>query len=192
MSQPDPTPQIPDSVSYAELNQLLRDKPALPLSPAIPELDLGGPDGGVCDLQFAILQLMERSTTGCNVLQLLSAAIHLLMEVEMHFIDQAKRAESELPPFDDVSSEDRAVVLSIFRGLIMSLKTAGSLNEEVFTSLMHTYGARRLGLIKDTITGVITPADFRSHLLISDGLLTGLNLERNSVTQYLERASKSD
>lgn len=190
MTDPD-SPKIPDSISFKELSNFLRDKPSLPLSTVIPELDLGGPIGGVCDLQFAIMQLIQRSAKGCNILQLLSAAIHLLTEVEFHFAEQINRVDAELPPFDKTSEEDRKEVITTLRGLILSLRTANGLNEELFTGLMHNFGIRRIQAIRDQITGVITPEEFRSHLLISDELLDGLQLQRDPVTEYLDRAANT-
>lgn len=190
MTDPD-APKIPDSVSFKELSNLLRDKPSLPISTVIPELDLGGSVGGICDLQFAILQLIQRSANGCNILQLLSASIHLLVEVEYHFAEQINRAEAELPPFEGVTEQERKEVIASLRGLILSVRASSGLMEELFTGLMHNFGPRRVRAIRDQITGIATPEEFRSHLLISDELLSCLQLPRDRVTEYLDRASKT-
>lgn len=191
MSAPDLNPEIPDAISFSELSNYLSDKPHMPVSPVIPELNLGGPDGGICDLQFAIMQLIQRSDNGCNVLQLLSAAIHLMLEVELHFSEQIRRAEAELPPFDDAGEAERLDVARVLRGLTMSLKASSGLTEDLFSALMANFGSKRVQFVRDRITGVPTPSEFRSHLLISDELISGLQLDRASVTRYLDRASET-
>lgn len=191
MPSPDSIPEIPDSISFAQLHNYLAEKPHLPISDVIPELNLGGSDGGICDLQFAIMQLIQKSTDGCNVLQLLSASIHLMMEVEFHFAEQIRRAEAELPPFDTASERDRAEITSILRGIVMALKASSGLSEDLFGALTQNFGMRRMQSIRDRTASATSPSEFRSHLLISDELLKCLQLERDPVTRYLDRTAET-
>lgn len=191
-SSPDSNPEIPNAVSFAELSNHLRDKPYFPLSGAIPELNLGGQEGGICDLQFAIMQLIQRSATGCNVLQMLSASIHLMMEVEFHFAEQLRRVEAELPPFDDAPQKDKDDVARALRALLVSLRTSSGLTESLFAQLTNTFGYRRLEELRSQGVNHSNTAELRSYLLISDELLSSLELERSPVTDYLDRVAHSE
>lgn len=191
-SSPDQNPEIPNAASFAELSNYLRDKPHFPLSDAIPQLNLGGQEGGICDLQFAIMQLIQRSDAGVNVLQMLSASIHLMLEVEFHFAEQLRRVEAELPPFNDAPQADKDDVARALRALLVSLRTSSGLTESLFSQLTSTFGFRRLEDLRKRGARPITTAELRSYLLISDELLSSLNLDRSPVTEYLDRAAQSE
>ena len=88
--------QIPDSISSDKLKQLLgKIAPEMPLSQVIPELsfrDEKSDSGGLCDLQFVICQLVEKSKSGLEYHQILTASLYLF-ERCVFFLARASRKQ---------------------------------------------------------------------------------------------------
>lgn len=181
-------PEIPSSVSTEMLDALLRNRNPLPASAVIPSLDLGGERGAPCDLQFSICQLIERSANGTNIIQMLVAAMHLLVEVESHFDRHITYAMQEDPPYDDLPAVDQQSIARLLRQQLLALRVTLQQLEEVLTTVGYPYYQQRAAeLVQGVFQGKKTSLrDFRSHMLISDELLSSLELERQGVTDYLD------
>ena len=78
---PDERGLFPDSISGDRLRELAsRLSNDLPVSDVIPALEFRDTDinsGGLCDLQFVLIQLVEKSTSGLEYVQLLTASLYL-------------------------------------------------------------------------------------------------------------------
>lgn len=178
------SPQIPDSISASELSALLNGGSQLPLSSVLPSLNFGGLVGGVCDLQFAINQLIC-SSNGVNIVQVLCAAIHLVNELDSSMLAQLHNLEQRLPPYDQADEQDAQLLKRYIgqnrRGLQGSLMHL----ESVMTVLMPTFAQERVSLLRQRgqVNGDLPT--FRSRLLISDELLSDLEIARQAVTDYL-------
>lgn len=183
------SPEIPDSISAEMLSTLLRGRNPLPLSEVVPALDFGGELGAPCDLQFSICQLIERSTGGTNIIQMLVASMHLLTEVESHFERHLSSLAQEDEPYDQLSGAEQQVLARLMREHTLLLKASLKHLEEVLTQVGYPYYAQRAqDLIKDRFEQKrILMRDFRSQLLISDELLASLGLERAAVTTYFDQ-----
>lgn len=183
------SPEIPDSISSEMLSTLLRSRNPLPLSEVVPALDFGGECGAPCDLQFSICQLIERSTGGTNIIQMLVASMHLLTEVESHFERHLTSLAQEDEPYDQLSGADQQMLARLMREHTLLLKVSLKQLEEVLTQVGYPYYAQRAQeLMKDRSEQKrILLRDFRSQLLISDELLASLGLERAAVTTYLDQ-----
>lgn len=184
-------PEIPDSISTEMLDALLRNRNPLPTSAVIPVLDLGGEHGAPCDLQFVICQIIERSTNGTNIIQMMVAAIYLLTEVESHFDSHITYAMQDEAPYDELSEEDRRGVARMFREHLLPLRASLRQLEENLTAIAFPYyDMRAFELTHDVFRGrKVELRDFRSHMLISDEVLESLQLDRQLVTNYLEQAT---
>lgn len=183
------SPEIPDSISSEMLSTLLRGRNPLPASEIIPALDFGGELGAPCDLQFSICQLIERSSGGTNIIQMLVAAMHLLTEVESHFERHLSSLAQEDEPYDQLSGPEQQVLGRLMREHTMFLKASLKHLEDVLTQVGYPYYAQRAqDLIKDRFQQKrVLMRDFRSQLLISDELLHSLGLSRDAVTTYLDQ-----
>ena len=182
------TPEIPDSISPEMLDTLLRGRNPLPISQVVPGLDFGGELGAPCDLQFAICQLIERSSNGTNIIQMLVAAMHLLTDVESHFEKHLNSLALEDEPYDQLPAADQQALGRLMREHTLGLKVAVKHLEDVLTQVGYPfYSQRAQALIDDRFkTKRVLMRDFRSHLLISDELLDSLEIERSAVTTYLD------
>jgi hypothetical protein len=77
MTSPSELPSSPDEL----IRQVRRAQSGGPVSPAMPELNLGAKDAGMLDLAIAVEQLITVAG-GANVMQMLHAAIYLVGSVE--------------------------------------------------------------------------------------------------------------
>lgn len=181
--------EIPDSISSEMLHTLLRGRNPLPASEVIPSLDFGGEHGAPCDLQFSICQLIERSSHGTNIIQMLVAAMHLLTEVESHFEQHLTSLAQEDEPYDQLSAVDQQALGRLMREHTLLLKTSLKHLEDVLTQVGYPYYAQRAQQLMQERPPQqrLLMRDFRSQLLISDELLASLGLERAAVTTYLDQ-----
>ena len=178
------SPEIPDSVSPDLLKELLHSRGGIPTSDVMPELNLGGPDGAPCDLQFAIKQLVMRSTSGSNFIQLLVAATHLLLEAEDFYANQLR---SQLPDDGRKLSAIEAAILAEMSDLNRFISTAIH-NLQVFTeAISYPFWIERAKRVKSELPKGFATEEFHSHLLISDALLASLEIDRTAITAYLKR-----
>jgi hypothetical protein len=187
------TPEIPDSISSEMLDALLRNRNPLPISTVIPSLNLGGERGAPCDLQFSICQLIECSSSGTNIIQMMVAAIHLLTEVESHYDRHLAYASQGDSPYDDLSESELHGVNQMLRQQLLPLRASLRQLEENLTSIGYPYyDMRAFELTRSVFRGKkVELRDFRSHMLISDEVLESLQLEREPVTHYLDQTDAS-
>lgn len=185
---------VPDSVSPEALRSFLNRGANLPESELVPELNLGGSMGAPCDLQFVISQVIARSSTGTNIVQMLCAGMHLLTEVESHFEDQLERLALEEEPFEGLSGSEQKSCGVLLRRNLVALRTSLHALEELLSGLtMAFYQARAHDLQHGVLQGKrFSLEEFRSHMLISDELLASLQLERQAVTAYLNDSVPSE
>jgi hypothetical protein len=188
-------PEIPDAISADALTSLLGQRRGAPASSVIPELDLGGTLGAPCDLQFVISQLIARSATGTNLVQMLVAGMHLLTEAESHFAEQLERLATAQPPFDRANSDEQHMVRRLLTAHIHHVQLAIAQLEPLLQAVsVPMYQARTRQLMEGPYqgqTGIPLP-ELRSHLLISDELIASLGLERSAITAYLNRQASDD
>lgn len=181
-------PEIPHAVSTEALHSLLeRSSGGFPVSTVVPSLNFGGALGAPCDLQFVVSQLIHRSATGTNLVQLLVAATHLLSESENHFSEQLARLDNPEAPYDRLNTAERQATLRLAEQHRDQLRAAlGCLEQLLQDFSMPFYQARSRSLINGPLAGQSIPVhEFRSHLLISDELLESLELQRPAVTAFL-------
>jgi hypothetical protein len=188
-------PEIPDAVSAEALTSLLGQCRRAPISTVIPALDLGGTLGGACDLQFVITQIIHRSCTGTNLVQMLVAACHLLTEVEGHLGDQLQRLQQQQPPYDQASAAEQRAVDCLLRSHRHCAQLALAQLEPLLQALsLSTYRERARQLQDGPLAGQdrLPLEQLRSHLLISDELIASLQLERDAITTYLNHHATDD
>jgi hypothetical protein len=185
------TPEVPDSISAESLNSFLRNCNPLPVSAFIPEINLGGPEGAPCDLQFCITQLIHKSTDGTNLIQLLTAAMYLLCEAEFQFEDQLQRLAIEEPPYDELDAGEQQIMDRLLRRHLLTARSSMNHLEGLIGELTTLfYRGRAQYLLNEVFTAEPSLADFRSHMLISDGALLSLGLERDAVTAYINGSAR--
>lgn len=188
------TPEIPDSISPERLSRLLRNRNPLPASDLIPELDFGGDMGAPCDLQFSIAQLIERSNTGTNIIQMLVASMHLLTEVESHLDRHLQQVLIEDEPYADLPARDQKALAALMRSHLLNLRASLHQLEDTLAQVGYPYYyARARDLVKSKFSVEDhNLREFRSHMLISDELLRSLNVDRDAVTQYLDYITENN
>lgn len=177
---------FPDAVSPEALSAFLRTHNLLPESERIPSVDLGGMEGGPCDLQFCLTQLIHRSKNGTNLIQILTSAMYLLCEAEHQFDDQLSSLALEREPYDQLSGSEQTTLARMMRRHLLATRASMGHLEELLADLSDLYyRGRAHQLLTETFTSEPSLAEFRSHMLISDGLLASLGLERSAVTTYI-------
>lgn len=181
-------PEIPDSISPEMLDGLLRNRNPLPISDVIPSIDFGGSVGAPCDLQFALSQLIERSARGTSILQMLVTSLYLITEIEGHFDQHLELVMREDPPYTDVPAADQKQIARCMRSYLMGLRIASQQLEELLAVIGYPYYQERAKqLIETEFKGrPRSLPDFRSHMMISSELLDSLQIDRASVTTYLD------
>jgi hypothetical protein len=172
---------------------MLKRLVSLPVSDVIPELDLGGSLGAPCDLQFVVSQVIERSKAGTNIVQMLTAAMHLLVEVESFFQGQLDGVSQKAPAFEALSDDQRAMVVGIIGLHLKACQNCLASLESLFQGGCTTYyEARARYLMQGPLKGRrISLAEFRSHLLISDELIASLDLEREAIDRYFTNSNSN-
>jgi hypothetical protein len=178
---------FPDSISGRRLRDLLkRQLPELPVSDKVPSLEFRDEDlgsGGLCDLQFVIIQLVEKSQSGLEYVQLLTASLYLF-ERCFEFLGQSIDDANETY---DGSNKDAVIgelrsfqlifqrVLRQFNELHLAMSAAASL--ERIQKLHLQQGAD------------MSDQEAESRLLISEGLIQSLGLDRESITTYIQQST---
>lgn len=183
-------PEIPDSISASELSALLSGGDKLPLSTVIPCLDFGGSTGGACDLQFAINQMICASG-GVNIVQVLTAAMHLIVELDCTFANQLDNIRLQYAPYDKASDEERMVMTRYISQNRRGLQNSMLHLESVMAMLVPAFAHERIDLLKQKYGHFENIKKFRSHLLISDELLMDLEIDRDAVTEYLAQQASA-
>lgn len=176
---------IPDSISHQALAALLAGDDRLPVSPVLPSLEFGSDAGAPCNLQIAILALIQQSRSGVNLCQLVTALLFLLYNAESAFQQWHQRAVDGDPPFDHDDLQDREATAVAMAELIGVVNAVAPILEDLNRALITPLVARRLEQLGKRPSDEEQQGDFYSRLLVSDELLDDLDLPRHGVTQFL-------
>jgi hypothetical protein len=185
---------IPDSVSADQLQRLLSRTLELPDSPVIPALDLGDGDqnpGGLCDLQVPIMQIIQRSANGTNLMQEFTAALYLLHSVSECLNRRQAQAKSNAEPFRQLSDRDRAEIIDVLDDYIRIHAAIVQLAERLHVAFMMGSSQETIQNIRERIGSDASLRDLRSHLMVGDGLLQSLGISRDEFTDYINKFDPS-
>ncbi len=177
--------QIPDSISSDKLKQLLgKIAPEMPLSQVIPELsfrDEKSDSGGLCDLQFVICQLVEKSKSGLEYHQILTASLYLFERCVFFLGESIKEAETTY------EQEDRHGVISELHKFRDAFDLVFAQLQELHMSMSTAATMDRIQSLRKVLGDFTDQKTYRSHLLLSQDLLDSLKLDREEVTEFVEK-----
>ena len=176
---------IPDSISHQALAALIANSDKLPASPVLPSLEFGADAGAPCNLQIAILALIQQSRSGVNLCQLVTALLFLLYNAESSFQQWHQRAVNGEPPFDHDDLQDREATAMAMAEFVAVAKAIAPALEDLNRALVGPLVARRIQQIGQRPEAEEQQGHFYSQLLVSDELLDDLSLTRDDVTQFL-------
>lgn len=178
---------FPDSISSDRLRELAKRVSAdLPVSEVIPALDFRDVtinSGGLCDLQFVLIQLVERSKSGLEYVQLLTASLYLFERCFEFLSESIKEAK------ETYEGDDKVVVLGELVSFQLAFKNVLDQFAELHLGMSVSANFDRIDSLRRMLGDEATQDDYRSHLLISDGLLKSLGLDRKDVDQFIKRQS---
>tara|TARA_B100001121_G_scaffold310206_1_gene340032 strand:+ start:1418 stop:1897 length:480 start_codon:yes stop_codon:yes gene_type:complete len=154
----------------------------MPLSPVMPELvfrDKKTDSGGLCDLQFAIIQLVEKSDGGVEYHQLLTASLYLFERCVFYLKDSISeaRANYEENDRDSVIAELEAFG-SAFEGLMRQF-------QELHMGMGAAATLDRMQALHKVLGDFTDQETYRSHLVLSQSLLDSMKLDRSSITKFV-------
>ncbi|HCA35884.1 MAG TPA: hypothetical protein DEP13_04490 [Gammaproteobacteria bacterium] len=158
----------------------------LPVSEVIPSLDfrdIAINSGGLCDLQFVLIQLVERSKSGLEYVQLLTASFYLFDRCFEFLSESIKEAK------ETYEGDDKVVVLGELVSLQLVFKNVLDQFAELHLGMCVSANHDRINSLRRKLSEEATQDDYRSHLLISDGLLKSLGLNREDVDQFIKHQS---
>jgi len=158
---------------------LTKGKPAPPLSDAIPSLTFIDGDinsGGLCDLQFVIIQLVNKSNGGLEFIQLLTASLYLFETCFDTLNDSIATAEATYP------DDDKSIVVAELKRMHSAYSDLLSRFTDMHLGLSATASFERMAkLLAVRGEQMQGDDDGPSALLISDALLNSLGIDRNAV-----------
>lgn len=181
------TSEIPDSVSAETLKNLIGGAKPLPGSDQFPVIDFGGQFGGPSDLQYVICLLIQQSTDGVNIAQLLFAALHLLSVTESHLEHAVDRLDPSDTSLGAVSQRDLDLVKKTMKSQASDIRDAIRAVDSVASLLGPALSAQRAQAITKSLPkGTVMHSDeFFSRLLISDELINSLGISRSLVSEFV-------
>lgn len=182
--------EIPSAVSAADLAAVLSKRGKLPPASALPSLQFGDDDcGGPCDLQLAVMLLIDRSDSGVNLVQEATCALWLLHRIQEQIESHHNQATAGEGIFDSLSGEP----LERVRGELGAMR---NLIGEINSSLMVLHSGMTIPAVERRCRAAMAASTtelsdeqlsaLRSQLLISDEVIESLGLERKVVDQFLE------
>ena len=178
---------FPDSISGRRLRDLLKRKaPELPVSAEIPSLEFRDEDlgsGGLCDLQFVIIQLVEKSQSGLEYVQLLTASLYLFercFEFLGQSIDDAK---------ETYDGADKDAVLGELRAFQLVFQRVLRQFNELHLAMSAAASFERIQKLNQKHGSGMSDQEAESRLLISEGLIQSLGLDRESITTYIQQST---
>ena len=178
---------FPDSISGDRLRELAKRVSAdLPVSEVIPALDFRDVtinSGGLCDLQFVLIQLVERSKSGLEYVQLLTASLYLFERCYEFLSESIKEAK------ETYEEDDKVLILGELVSFQLVFKNVLDQFAELHLGMSASANFDRIDSLRRMLGEEATQDDYRSHLLISDGLLKSLGLDRKDVDQFIKRQS---
>lgn len=181
---------IPDSVSSDQLRSLLNQGRAtrMPLSDVIPTLDFGGGtgvDGGICDLQFVVMQLINQSASGINLMQEFTAAMYLLHSVGDSLNKHMRSIAEDNTEFGVLPARDKALVISSLSQIQYAHESLIQIAEQLHAALALNACQDRADRIRDELGASATEQAMRSRLMLSDSLLNDLHLNRDQADAFI-------
>jgi hypothetical protein len=178
---------VPDQISTAALAGLLAGRGELPPALVLPELTFGAEDSGVCDLQLALLLLIQRSSSGVNLIQQLTCALYLLQRVQVQLEASKDAAAAREGIFSSVDSREQELLETQFAELVGHISAITNATEALHAAVTVPHLERRAAeLSRERDYAEADLPQLRSQLLISDELLAGLGISRAAVTSFLE------
>jgi len=186
---------IPNSVSAEHLQRLLSRTLELPNSDVIPELNLGDGDqapGGICDLQVPLMQIINRSAHGTNLMQEFTAALYLLHSVGECLQRRQKQAKANTEPFNRLSMSERLEILEVLNEYITVHSAIVQLAERLHVAFMMGSSQETIINIRKRLGDDASLEEVRSHLMVGDGLLQSLGIERSTFTDYINKFDQFD
>ena len=159
----------------------------LPVSDVIPALEFRDPDinsGGLCDLQFVLIQLVEKSKSGLEYVQLLTASLYLFERCFDFLSESIKEAK------ETYEGDDKVVILGELVSYQLVYKQILDQFAELHLGMSTSATLDRTDRLRRKLDDSATQDDYRSQLLISDGMLESLGLTRKDVDLFIQRQSK--
>ena len=151
--------------------------------PALDFRDIAINSGGLMDFQFVLIQLVERSKSGLEFVQLLTASLYLFERCFEFLSDSIKEAK------ETYEGDDKVVVLGELVSFQLVFKNVLDQFAELHLGMSASANFDRIDRLRRVLGEEATQDDYRSHLLISDGLLKSLGLDRKDVDQFIKRQS---
>lgn len=185
---------IPDSISGDQLRSFLASRTGskMPLSAVIPTLAFGGStgtQGGICDLQLVVMQIIQQSEAGINLLQEFTAAVYLLHSVNESLERRRADVMNDQSLIGKLPRHERDRISRSLDEFQSVLNTITRLSEQLHFAFMISSSAETIHQIRDQI-GADDEELIRSHLLISDSLIRSLQLSRDQVSEFIDRCDK--
>jgi len=175
---------FPDSISPNQLRDLLgRAGIQLPVSDLIPKLNFKDSkldSGGICDLQYVVIQLIQNSEDGVEFIQLLTLALYMS---ELCFTAMEGSIDEANELYDGA---DKMHVIKELTGLRDSFKHSLSELSTIHLTLMASATFDRINRLRPSLGSAAGQKDFHSHLLLSDALLESLKQTRKDAEPFLD------
>ena len=175
---------FPDSISPSQLRDLLgRAGIQLPVSDLIPKLNFKDSkldSGGICDLQYVVIQLIQNSEDGVEFIQLLTLALYMS---ELCFTAMEGSIDEANALYDGA---DKIHVIEELTGLRDSFKDSLSELSMIHLKLMASATFERINRLRPSLGSAAGQKDFHSHLLLSDALLESLKQTRKEAGPFLD------
>jgi hypothetical protein len=185
---------IPDSISGDQLRSFLASKTGskMPLSAVIPTLSFGGStgeQGGICDLQLVVMQIIQQSEAGINLLQEFTAAVYLLHSVYESLERRRADVMNDQTMVGKLPKHHRDQISRSLDEFQSVLGTITRLSEQLHFAFVMSSSAEAIYQIRDQI-GAVDEDLIRSHLLISDSLIRSLQLSRDEISEFIDHCDK--
>jgi hypothetical protein len=184
MAEPQNDGLFPDSISPSQLRDLLgRAGIQLPVSDLIPALnfkDASVNSGGICDLQYVVIQLIQNSKDGVEFIQLLTLALYMS---ELCFTAM-EGSISEADALYD--GPDKLQIIKELLTLKNSFKRALDELSNVHLALMSSASMDRITRLRPLLGDDAGHRDYHSHLLISDSILESLKQTRSDADPFIK------
>jgi hypothetical protein len=178
----EPNERVPDSVSFEHLSSLLD----MPLSTVIPEIDLGT-TGGLCDLQFILMQIVEKSPSGVNLMQELTLAVYLVNKVRASFTEWQTDTSERRGKFAEVTEEEQRINVPSIERYVRLLKEASALLEPLHAQLWISSAHNSQVQMQEELGRELTDSELVSYLLVGPKCTESLDLDRNAVTRFINK-----
>lgn len=187
---------IPDSVSSDQLRSLLNQNRSarMPLSDVIPTLEFGGgtgAEGGICDLQFVVMQIINQSASGINLMQEFTAAMYLLHSVGDSLQKHVHALAENAAEYGEFAANDKAAAIAALTQIRFSHESLIQHAEQLHTILAVSACQDRADNIRHELGSQATDHAIRSRLMLSDLLLRDLHLTREQADAFVTGVTDS-